>query len=107
MKKILFSLLVVATAVGMSSYVNAPKELKFTTTYLVQSSAGSWVERTVEPASGDCSGNQAKQCYYQVNDNSILTGGSYTTTDINNFESTSPAKIVDGSHSSPALYTGD
>ncbi len=107
MKKILFSLLVVATAVGMSSYVNAPSKAKFATTYLVQTSPGVWEERTAEPLLEDCSDTQTKQCYYQVNDNSILTGGTYTTTNINSFESASPAKIVDGTHSSPALYIGE
>lgn len=102
-QKMIMSFAAVAMIVGGSAFTKAVKKSD-ATTFLVQVSSGVWEERMTEPSSLDCQFTQPRQCYYQVNDDTILTGDQYSNTDIDNLKLNN--KIDDGDHSSAALYTG-
>lgn len=102
-KKMILGFAAVASIVVGSAFTNAINKSR-ATTFLVQVSPGVWEQRNSEPGATDCEGSQVRQCYYQVNDESILTQESYSPTDIDNFANAN--KIDDGDHSAPALYTG-
>jgi len=103
LKNFAFGLLVAVLAVGFSAFTNAKTSGKVDT-YLVQTSLGTWEERTVEPDGFQCDPQEAKQCYYKVNDDSILHSGSYTEMEIDNYLQASPAQIQNGQNSQPGLF---
>jgi|GEM_PF-4719947 len=106
LKNFAFGLLVAVLAVGFSAFTNA-KTTGQVDTFLVQTSLGTWEERTVEPEAIECQEEDAKQCYYKVNDNSILHPGTYSEMEIESFLQATPAQIQNGQRSQEGLYTGN
>lgn len=98
--------LTIVLAIGFSAFKNAPKQENRVDTYLVQDSPGHWIETNTEPDLSNCATTQTRQCYYKVNDESILTEDQdeFNATQIDAFMGASPAKIQNGLNSSAALY---
>ena len=103
-KKMILGFAAVAMIVSFSAFKGGNTQSDKATIYLVQISPGVWEERTTQPNSTECANPQPRQCYYEVNDNDILHGGSYNSTEIDEF--LGDDQIQSGDNSEGALYTG-
>lgn len=108
MKKLFFSLLVVATAIGASAFTNAETK-KAVSQYFVQTADGTFQQYTLSgtpSTSSLCSSGTDHLCAYEVTpagQTNITSSGPYSDSDIDGFLSN--GYIVSASPSD-GTYTG-